>query len=154
MEPHNCWCMMRYCCILLLLLCVTKLSFAQDSLLHNNSAATPAATDPVYNDANWKWGVFYCNVNDNRIFPPKGNGMGWTVNFSNPFSVGALVLVISIILLGGYLLKKRKGNEQVWRVAIKRSSGIHFLLPHFILRLLKFHRWVRKESAKPASVPK
>lgn len=50
--------------------------------------------DPKY----WKWGIFYFNKNDKRIFPPKRiKQMGWTVNFANPISIFALVALVVII---------------------------------------------------------
>ncbi len=51
--------------------------------------------DPKY----WKWGIFYFNKNDKRIFPPKRiKYMGWTVNFANPRSIFSLVLFFLIVL--------------------------------------------------------
>jgi uncharacterized membrane protein len=45
----------------------------------------------------WKWGVFYYNSEDKRIFPPKRNPwMGWTVNFANIRSVIVMILFITI----------------------------------------------------------
>jgi len=54
---------------------------------------------------NWKWGWAYYNKEDKRIFPPKKNKfLGWTVNFANPISIIALVVItISIILISKYL---------------------------------------------------
>ncbi len=50
--------------------------------------------------ANWKLGVFYYNKKDKRIFPPKRIGyLGWTINFANPLSIGAFVLMLVGILL-------------------------------------------------------
>ena len=49
---------------------------------------------------NWKLGVFYFNKLDKRIFPPKRiQGMGWTVNFANPWSILSIVGIIALILL-------------------------------------------------------
>jgi len=49
---------------------------------------------------NWKWGFFYYNKNDKRIFPPKKNpNMGVTINFANPKSILVFVLLIFIPLL-------------------------------------------------------
>lgn len=49
---------------------------------------------------NWKWGIFYFNKNDQRIFPPKRNKyLGWTVNFANPFSIISLIVLVAIIVL-------------------------------------------------------
>ena len=52
---------------------------------------------------NWKLGVFYFNKSDKRIFPPKRiQGMGWTVNFANPYSI---LSIIGIIVLVSLLIK-------------------------------------------------
>jgi uncharacterized membrane protein len=60
-----------------------------------------------HNDsAHWIWGVFYFNREDNRVFPPKRiKEMGWTVNFANPYSVIAMVAVIALFAIAGYLFK-------------------------------------------------
>lgn len=57
------------------------------------------------NPANWKWGMFYYNKEDKRIFPPKRIPyMGWTVNFANPLSLLALVvLVAAIVIVSAYI---------------------------------------------------
>ena len=52
--------------------------------------------------SNWKWGVFYYNKLDKRIFPPKRvRAMGWTVNFANPYSyltmLGLIIIFIVIV---------------------------------------------------------
>ena len=56
---------------------------------------------------NWKWGIFYFNKNDKRIFPPKRDKyFGWTVNFANPYSILAIiVLIILVTVIGNYLKK-------------------------------------------------
>lgn len=61
-----------------------------------NNAIQPEDPD------NWIWGTFYYNKNDKRIFPPKLNKMmGWTINFANPRSIIAfVVLVLGFVLLG------------------------------------------------------
>jgi uncharacterized membrane protein len=61
------------------------------------------------NPDNWKWGLFYYNKLDNRIFPPKRiPGMGWTINFANPYSylafLALLGCVLAIILIDMYLI--------------------------------------------------
>ena len=48
---------------------------------------------------NWKLGILYYNKEDKRIFPPKRSGLGWTVNFANPKSVFALVVLFIVILM-------------------------------------------------------
>ena len=46
-------------------------------------------------DSNWVLGVFYFNPNDKRLFPPKRiKWLGWTVNFANPYSIAAMVLLL------------------------------------------------------------
>ncbi len=61
-------------------------------------------SDPSY----WIWGIFYFNKNDKRIFPPKRDKYaGWTVNFANPFSILAIiVLIILLAVIGSYFKKK------------------------------------------------
>ncbi|MFV0389890.1 MAG: DUF5808 domain-containing protein [Pyrinomonadaceae bacterium] len=51
------------------------------------------------NPKNWKWGIFYYNREDKRIFPPKRcKAMGWTINFGNPASIAAFtILLIGLI---------------------------------------------------------
>jgi len=57
--------------------------------------------DGWHNDPkNWKLGVFYFNKLDKRIFPPKRiQGMGWTVNFANPYSILSIIGIIVFIAL-------------------------------------------------------
>ncbi len=48
-----------------------------------------------YDPSNWIWGIFYFNKKDKRIFPPKRSRMmGLTINFANPYSIGAFVAII------------------------------------------------------------
>jgi len=47
---------------------------------------------------NWKWGLFYYNKEDKRIFPPKRvKWMGWTVNFANTKSVLFFIIMLVVI---------------------------------------------------------
>jgi len=51
---------------------------------------------------NWKWGIFYYNPSDERLFLPKKNPlMGITVNFAKPgaYIFTAILLLIPIALL-------------------------------------------------------
>lgn len=49
---------------------------------------------------NWKFGFFYFNKEDSRIFPPKRLAQfGWTVNFANPISILAILAIISAAIL-------------------------------------------------------
>jgi len=63
--------------------------------------ATPEILDNWHNDPkNWKMGLFYFNKLDKRIFPPKRiQGMGWTVNFANPWSILSILGIIALFLL-------------------------------------------------------
>ena len=55
---------------------------------------------------NWKWGIFYFNKNDKRIFPPKRDKYaGWTVNFANPYSILAIIVLIILMTVLGNSLK-------------------------------------------------
>jgi uncharacterized membrane protein len=48
----------------------------------------------------WRWGVFYFNPKDKRIFPPKRlPALGWTINFGNPLSIIAFMVLIVLLLL-------------------------------------------------------
>jgi uncharacterized membrane protein len=50
----------------------------------------------------WKWGMFYYNPMDKRIFLPKRSGLGLTLNFANPVAtviMCALFLIIIITLI-------------------------------------------------------
>lgn len=59
------------------------------------------------NEDNWKFGIFYYNKDDKRLFPPKRNKfLGWTINFANPYSILAMILIIILLLLIGESLKK------------------------------------------------
>jgi uncharacterized membrane protein len=52
--------------------------------------------EPEFDPSHYKWGIFYFNKNDKRIFPPKRiKSMGWTINFANPYSV----LVYALLFL-------------------------------------------------------
>ena len=57
----------------------------------------------IQDSNNWKWGLFYYNKEDKRIFPPKKNpALGVTVNFANKLSVSVLLIwmIITICILG------------------------------------------------------
>jgi uncharacterized membrane protein len=56
---------------------------------------------------NWKFGIFYFNKDDKRIFPPKRNKyLGWTVNFANSSSIIVLLLMINLLMVMSWLLIK------------------------------------------------
>jgi uncharacterized membrane protein len=48
----------------------------------------PNSEDMHKDPSNWKWGIFYYNKNDERLFAPKKNPVfGTTVNFANRYSI-------------------------------------------------------------------
>jgi uncharacterized membrane protein len=55
-----------------------------------------------YDPSKYKWGIFYYNKEDKRIFPPRSSyGIGWT---ANPLSILALIaLIILIVALSNFL---------------------------------------------------
>ena len=54
---------------------------------------------------NWKFGVFYFNKEDKRIFPPKRiDWMGFTVNFANPKSILAFLIMIAFFSFVVYMI--------------------------------------------------
>jgi uncharacterized membrane protein len=57
------------------------------------------------NPNNWK-GVFYFNRKDPRLIVPKlYPAMGWTFNFSSPYSYVTIICIILIIIASNYFLK-------------------------------------------------
>ena len=54
-------------------------------------------------DSNWKWGCFYYNPEDKRLFPPKRDpAFGWTINFASIKSIIAFIILFALI--GAYIL--------------------------------------------------
>ena len=54
--------------------------------------------DPTGDSGNYKWGIFYCNRADSRIFVPKRFGFGYTLNFCKPYVTIGFILILLIIL--------------------------------------------------------
>ncbi len=51
----------------------------------------------------FKWGLFYFDREDQRIFVSKGHWLrGWTLNFGNRFSYFILSLIVVIVVLINY----------------------------------------------------
>jgi len=50
-------------------------------------------------DKCWKWGIFYVNKADPKILVPKRYGVGYTLNFGNPWSWAAVALILAAIAL-------------------------------------------------------
>ncbi len=56
---------------------------------------------------NWIWGIFYFNKKDNRIFVPKKiEWMGITINFANPKSILALLIITSFFAFIIFMIDK------------------------------------------------
>ena len=61
-------------------------------------------TDNQQKSNNWI-GVIYFNRKDSRVIVPKRvSGMGWTLNFANPYTYIIIIAIISIIIISNYLL--------------------------------------------------
>ncbi|MGG0718012.1 DUF5808 domain-containing protein [Robertmurraya massiliosenegalensis] len=54
-------------------------------------------------DSYWKVGLFYFNKNDPSIFVEKRFGVGWTINFANPFGYLIVLVPLIVILLFTFL---------------------------------------------------
>ena len=63
-------------------------------------------TEDVNNPDHWFLGLFYFNKNDQRLFPPKRfKYLGWTINFANPYSIFAYLILIGAVLGILYVLR-------------------------------------------------
>lgn len=63
-------------------------------------------TEDVNNPDHWILGILYFNKNDQRLFPPKRfKYFGWTINFANPYSIFAYLILIGAALGILYLLQ-------------------------------------------------
>jgi len=56
-------------------------------------------------DACWKWGMFYVNPDDPAIFIEKRFGIGYTLNFGNPWAWAAIALLVPSLVSGILLLQ-------------------------------------------------
>ena len=60
----------------------------------------------VNNPDHWILGLFYFNKNYQRLFPPKRfKYLGWTINFANPYSIFAYLILIGAMLAIFYVLR-------------------------------------------------
>ncbi len=63
---------------------------------HNKEISDQWHDDP----SNWRLGIFYYNKKDKRLLTPKRiRGLGWTINFANPYSLLVLLVIIILILV-------------------------------------------------------
>jgi len=52
---------------------------------------------PEQNPSHYKWGFFYYNPHDSRVWVPKANPvMGMTLNFANPKSLWWSLLLLAL----------------------------------------------------------
>ena len=51
---------------------------------------------------NWKLKIFYYNKEDQRIFPPKRYGQGWTINLANPKSI---LVFVGLVVVFTYIIR-------------------------------------------------
>jgi uncharacterized membrane protein len=50
-------------------------------------------------DKNWKWGIFYSNPENPALFVRKRSGLGWTLNFANPWSWAVIAIIgVAVVL--------------------------------------------------------
>lgn len=59
-----------------------------------------AMARPLPGDASYRWGLFYANAQDPRLWVPKRFGVGWTLNFGHGASWLILALILAIPALG------------------------------------------------------
>jgi uncharacterized membrane protein len=65
-----------------------------------NTIITKKWRNKVINEAEcWKWGMFYYNPLDKRIFLPKKTGLGFTLNFAHPVSIVIICTAIVFIII-------------------------------------------------------
>jgi predicted RND superfamily exporter protein len=65
-----------------------------------NTIITKKWRDKAINESqSWKWGIFYYNPLDKRIFLPKRYGLGYTLNFAQPASIIIVFAVFAIIII-------------------------------------------------------
>lgn len=65
----------------------------------NDKPSTETKNNWHNNPSNWKFGIFYFNKEDKRIFPPKKiKQLGWTINFANRNSIFVIVILILLLL--------------------------------------------------------
>jgi len=68
-----------------------------------NTIITKKWRNKVINESEcWKWGGFYYNPLDKRIFLPKRSGLGYTLNFAHPVSTVIMFAIIAIIIISAF----------------------------------------------------
>lgn len=54
---------------------------------------------------NYKWGFFYYNPNDHRVFVPRRKGIGLSLNWANPYAYLIIFGIVLFAVLMGEILK-------------------------------------------------
>ena len=54
---------------------------------------------------NYKWGFFYYNPNDHRVFVSRKKGIGLSLNWANPYAYPIIFGVVLFAVLMGEILK-------------------------------------------------
>ncbi len=55
-------------------------------------------TDGLADERHWKWGIFYVNRDDSALLVEKRFGVGYTLNFGNPWGIA----IMAGILIGTF----------------------------------------------------
>lgn len=78
--------------------------------MKNTIRPTKETLDLWHGDpSNWKWGMFYYNKDDKRLFPPKKiKQFGWTINFANPKSILLFIAVMAITMVALIIISRAK----------------------------------------------
>jgi uncharacterized membrane protein len=86
---------------------------------------TTAVLGPVGDrtaDARWIGGLIYFNPTDPALLVERRMGVGWTLNFGNPWSWAPLVAVAVIVIIGP-LLVQGVSNSAIWRAFESEDRG-------------------------------
>ncbi len=46
--------------------------------------------------------------NNKKLFIPKGDGLGWTLNFGNKWSYPVLIIILAVVIVGLYFALTQK----------------------------------------------
>ncbi|MDB5139023.1 MAG: hypothetical protein JWR12_939 [Mucilaginibacter sp.] len=62
----------------------------------------------LYDRKHYKFGMFYHHKNNEKLWVPKGDGLGWTLNFANKWSYFVLALLIGSVIAVTVLSSSQK----------------------------------------------
>ena len=75
----------------------------------------PAGREHPASQSYWKAGIFYSNRDDPALFVRKRFGIGYTLNFGNPWSWAALAVIVVLV-----------ATPIFFAVFSLRQAGLHF----------------------------